>query len=377
MPQQGNSNNEVDNASAEEGSSDVEITTTTAPLIPNTAPEVEAEATSLDGERIEDARLKDGCCPSCGTRLFKLKKKGWGKNRKTVRKPLNVEGEVARGQCVQCLTRNGQQLPNGQNNQNQTEQVHVEGYDAALVAATLAAATITETSSQQQQQQQEQQQKEKNSSAGNTVYIGGFNSSGERNGSGELLWSNGDRYVGNFLDGTRHGQGTLYFADGSEFVGTWAYNFMHGEGTRRFPNGDIYMGEYCDGKRSGVGRFYFANGDMYHGDWHDDKFHGFGRFYYSNGQRFEGTFCKSKRHGKGKLQRNDGSLDIYNYNNDVRIDPGVRWSANRKKAWRLSNGGKALKPITIDQAINIGENMEAENNLPTNFNAEHSMREVI
>jgi hypothetical protein len=48
-----------------------------------------------------------------------------------------------------------------------------------------------------------------------TVYIGDYNGRGQRHGAhGELLWDNGDRYVGSFVNGQRTGSGTLFFRDG-------------------------------------------------------------------------------------------------------------------------------------------------------------------
>ena len=144
---------------------------------------------------------------------------------------------------------------------------------------------------------------------------------------------------------------------GSEYVGEWQGNVMHGNGTRRFKNGDVYIGTYASGKRAGEGRFYFANGDMYYGNWEADQIHGFGRYYYNSGISFEGTFNYGRRHGKGKLQKRDGELEIYRYENNVRTDPGVRWSADRTKAWRLE-GGRIKRSITIAEAVSIGYQCE-------------------
>ena len=177
---------------------------------------------------------------------------------------------------------------------------------------------------------------------GAAVYTGGYNSYGEKHGEGEMVWSNGDTYKGNFVNDVREGHGTLTFAppnptqtDGGEYVGDWVNNQMHGSGTRRYPNGDVYMGGYKNGKRCGEGRFYYANGDMFWGEWVDNHMHGPGRYYYASGQRFEGTFLHSKRNGAGKLQRTDGTLEVYQYINDSRVGQGVRWSSDRTKAWRL------------------------------------------
>lgn len=150
---------------------------------------------------------------------------------------------------------------------------------------------------------------------------------------------------------------TIYRLLGSEYVGEWQGNVMHGNGTRRFKNGDVYIGTYASGKRAGEGRFYFANGDMYYGNWEADQIHGFGRYYYNSGISFEGTFNYGRRHGKGKLQKRDGELEIYRYENNVRTDPGVRWSADRTKAWRLE-GGRIKRSITIAEAVSIGYQCE-------------------
>ena len=44
---------------------------------------------------------------------------------------------------------------------------------------------------------------------------------------GTLYWTNGDRYVGDFLDGERTGQGTYTWASGS----SWTGEFLNSERT--------------------------------------------------------------------------------------------------------------------------------------------------
>jgi hypothetical protein len=47
------------------------------------------------------------------------------------------------------------------------------------------------------------------------VYIGEYNDRGQRHGPhGELIWDNGDRYVGSFVCGKRTGTGTMFHRDG-------------------------------------------------------------------------------------------------------------------------------------------------------------------
>lgn len=173
-----------------------------------------------------------------------------------------------------------------------------------------------------------------------TTYTGALSKLGQRHGKGELFWGNGDVYMGNFANDMREGHGTLIFAaessgDGGEYVGEWHRNLMHGSGTWRYPNGEMYVGEYKAGKREGEGRFYHANGDLYVGSWLNNQMHGFGRYYFANGLHFEGTFMRNKRNGKGKLQREDGTIEVFQYINNERVGQGVRWSADRSKAWRL------------------------------------------
>jgi hypothetical protein len=186
------------------------------------------------------------------------------------------------------------------------------------------------------------------------VYSGDQDDARGRHGAGVLMWPNGDRYEGHFERNNRHGQGTLRFSNGTEYVGQWRNNVMHGEGTRRFANGNVYTGTYVDGLRSGQGRCYFFNGDMYVGAWRNDQMSGFGRYYYQNGQSFEGNFLDGKREGKGKYQLSDGRVDVYKYSQDKRAGPGVRWSRDRKKAWRLLDGKQKGK-VSIEEAVRIGD----------------------
>jgi len=43
-----------------------------------------------------------------------------------------------------------------------------------------------------------------------------------------------------------------------------------------FSNGNQYIGDFLDNKRSGKGKLIIKNGDIYDGDWLDDKIQGIG-----------------------------------------------------------------------------------------------------
>ena len=184
-------------------------------------------------------------------------------------------------------------------------------------------------------------------------YSGSYNEVGQRHGTGTLLWENGDQYEGKFWNGHLDGEGALYFPDGSNYEGNFCLSKMDGTGTRRFSNGNVYTGEYCEGRRAGQGRCYFSNGDIYHGGWKADLIHGFGRYYYATGRAYEGNFLSGQRVGRGKLQLVDGSVDIYRYVKDKRVGDGVRWSQDRKNAWRLDENGEKKEAVSIAEAMHL------------------------
>jgi hypothetical protein len=171
---------------------------------------------------------------------------------------------------------------------------------------------------------------------------------------------------------------SFFRTTGSEYAGKWACNRMHGEGTRRFTNGDVYSGVYKDGKREGMGKFYFANGDLYNGSWLADLAHGHGKYFFASGKCLEGAFKTGSRHGKGKTQYPSGVLDIFCYDHDRKVGNGVRWSANRKKVWLLTDNGRKQKRITIPEAVSIGYMCDGEPELLLQFvRHEHLTADLI
>ena len=67
-----------------------------------------------------------------------------------------------------------------------------------------------------------------------------------RDTSKTINYVNGDRYVGDVINGQLHGVGTLTFANGDKYVGAFADNQRNGEGTYTFANGVIWSGEWRD-----------------------------------------------------------------------------------------------------------------------------------
>jgi hypothetical protein len=98
---------------------------------------------------------------------------------------------------------------------------------------------------------------------------------GKPEGSGDVVFANGDRLRGEFKNGRIDGRGT------------WT------SGT----SGNTYTGDWRNGKRSGAGTYSWARGtQQYVGEWVDDKRQGRGTFVWANGDRFEGEFRNNQQY---------------------------------------------------------------------------------
>ncbi|ESL10895.1 hypothetical protein TRSC58_01364, partial [Trypanosoma rangeli SC58] len=71
-------------------------------------------------------------------------------------------------------------------------------------------------------------------------------------GTGTLLYPNGDKYEGEFIDGgktlpLRHGNGVYTFVEGNVLECTWKHNVLHGDGVYTTTTGDRSTRSYVDG----------------------------------------------------------------------------------------------------------------------------------
>jgi len=93
--------------------------------------------------------------------------------------------------------------------------------------------------------------------------------------------------------------GTYVFSDGERYVGEWSDGKRSGEGINTLPNGEKYVGEWSDGERSGHGTNTFFNGEKYVGEWKNDKRSGHGTHTSPNGAKYVGEWKNDKRNGQG------------------------------------------------------------------------------
>ena len=88
-------------------------------------------------------------------------------------------------------------------------------------------------------------------------------------------------YRGEVLDGgIFHGKGTFLFSDGEKYEGEWENNRMHGQGSYKYPDGTEYVGEWSNDKFHGNGLFKFPSGNEYVGESSNGEWHGKGTWYY-------------------------------------------------------------------------------------------------
>lgn len=104
-------------------------------------------------------------------------------------------------------------------------------------------------------------------------YKGGFNEAGERHGNGEVLWNDGSKYAGDWVDDVREGKGTEFFGDGKvKYVGDWKGGKKMGVGSYYFKNGVKYEGDWVQDLRHGKGSLFDCDGNLsYKGDWFKDN----------------------------------------------------------------------------------------------------------
>ena len=135
------------------------------------------------------------------------------------------------------------------------------------------------------------------------------------------IYTNGNSYFGQFLNGKPHGFGTFVELNGDKYIGQWKNGEMDGHGTfiwgpkskRKLffilgskikKSGDKYVGQWKNGKMDGQGTYIWGlkskkSGDKYIGQWKNGKMDGFGKLTFLNGEIYIGEFLNNKKHGQG------------------------------------------------------------------------------
>ena len=145
------------------------------------------------------------------------------------------------------------------------------------------------------------------------------------------------------------------------FMGTYegdlnAEGQRHGFGVLLCDNGNSYEGEWKKDKRDGLGVARYSSGDVYDGQWHRGRRQGHGIMYIEAGDTYIGSWNNGLKHGAGTYHWADGEVDVSWYQEDKRSGEGVRWNANRLKAFRLIRGTKK-EELSLDEAYATSERL--------------------
>jgi hypothetical protein len=141
-----------------------------------------------------------------------------------------------------------------------------------------------------------------------------------------IEYQDGTRYIGAVRDGKPHGRGTLNFTANQNcqrFDGVFQLGLMR-QGKMLYTNGERYEGEFENSLPHGQGRYFFANGDIYTGQFTQGKITGRGHYKFVNGETYEGMVLNNKLHGQGVYRCPNGMVHTGNFFNDLAEGEGVK-----------------------------------------------------
>jgi hypothetical protein len=147
------------------------------------------------------------------------------------------------------------------------------------------------------------------SGGGFDAYTGRF-AAGAPVGEGYLVTAEGDRLVGELLDGAGHVRGLLLTAEGGVIRG----EFKDGKGVgsmmaaHRTESGERYMGQAENGERHGYGMFTAVNDDFYVGHFDQGELDGPGVLHEAGGAVFLGFYREGRANGFGSAIDADGNV---------------------------------------------------------------------
>ena len=169
---------------------------------------------------------------------------------------------------------------------------------------------------------------------------------GHFNGKGTIDFHNGDRLVGDFIDGRLDGEGVFYFSneqygiwlfagvfedgiiesgifhlvngetieykpgtssnvligDNWQYDGLFSMNGQSGTGVFTFYDGSAYTGGFANGLADGKGTYTDSSGSIiYAGEFKEGLFDGHGSYYCSDGWSYEGSFKGGLFDGEGAI----------------------------------------------------------------------------
>ncbi|RWS12808.1 alsin-like protein [Dinothrombium tinctorium] len=151
-------------------------------------------------------------------------------------------------------------------------------------------------------------------------------------GWGDLLWSDGRSFTGNFKDNVQNGKGAYKIPEPEGvtiYEGNWVNGLMKGYGCVKYPNGDSYEGNFENNERNGFGIlrcgcFASCAASLYIGEWQNNKRHGYGVLDdIKSGEKFLGSWKDDVKHGNGTVVTVDSIYYEGTFVNDVLTGNGL------------------------------------------------------
>ena len=124
-------------------------------------------------------------------------------------------------------------------------------------------------------------------------------------GKGKLINSEGDVYVGEWVDGLMHGKFSVTLNSGNLFEGEFQRGQQTGYGVKYFVNSnEKYSGMWVNGSMTGYGKFQFSTPDnkVYIGQFYNGDLYGFGQII-TDDYKYRGMVKNGKFDGYGILEQ--------------------------------------------------------------------------
>ena len=197
------------------------------------------------------------------------------------------------------------------------------------------------------------------------LYIGELDESQKPIGFG-VLYTQGEKYEGNFRKGKLLGLGRYINKEGTCFEGIFENGnliskakviklndnnqkieyFGEVKDFKKYGKGEekceeyLYKGEFMDNVRHGHGKLeYLQYGDIYEGEFNMGEITGKGKYIWSNKEIYEGDFLNGIKHGKGIYKWPDGMIYEGDYIQGIREGKGkYKWKDGRVFEGKFRNG---------------------------------------
>eukprot|EP00753_Platysulcus_tardus_P015994 PLAT5367.3.p3 GENE.PLAT5367.3~~PLAT5367.3.p3 ORF type:complete len:137 (-),score=34.54 PLAT5367.3:115-525(-) len=93
-----------------------------------------------------------------------------------------------------------------------------------------------------------------------------------KHGVGEMTWTRGDVYHGDWENNKMHGHGTYTWSAGRIYEGEWVKHQRHGHGVETLPTTEVYDGDWRSNQRHGIGMLRQVSGEWRESQWRMGEF---------------------------------------------------------------------------------------------------------